>query len=642
MSSGVKEFLRKSNVEIQTTPSPTATVSSSSTNTINNQLSRNIEMQMLRNQQFPNEIENSIVNNNNYGEFAQFVYDSNDNNTSSTPSPVRNVGLVISKLNPGMFNATVNKHFSSGSRIDLKKILMVPIKPKTPIGDGLYIETKEIKGIYGRFQTGFISTKNYGQKGSLNRNYFSVQFTLDITDGNKKKGVSVNFYKNGKIRFSGGFVGTNIERQADLIRNYMVNTYTAKESFLYNPFEYNNLSGQFRVNGYFKNFNSLYSRFLKKYGGQSGKYEPELSPFMYLTYKDHKFILASSGNIQISGSTTPERMVDAYNKGMELMRMFHESGEIIITGNITNNTIVQNKKKVKSKVPKKLTPSQIKALKVDGKQCMRMPKPQLLHLAKTLGVVGIKNTTKKEEICKKIKAITNTKTTSFRNTNKNKNVSLSGTNKTFKVGRSICSNYSKTELIRIAKILGIKVEDKDTKISLCTKIEQFRNKKVAPKPVNKATPKPSRKEVAQKKRNVKKDVVIKKRRLDEKSIKNDIVKLYGKRWMNKYKNVIPSINQDVKNVKSRLNTIKKTNKTTGVPFKRDADLIKKRMVNRWKRERERDLERKIIMTQINTRGINKNLANTFRRDATNYIMTHGPTKKQLEKYKNLWINLRKK
>ena len=177
---------------------------------------------------------------------------------------------------------------------------------------------------------------------------------------------------------------------------------------------------------------------------------------------------------------------------------------------------------------------------------------------------------------------------------------------------------------------------------MCTKIEQFRNKKVAPKPVNKVRPKPSRKEVAQKKRNVKKDVVTKKRRLDEKSIKNDIVKLYGKRWMNKYKNVIPSINQDVKNVKSRLNTIKKTNKTTGVPFKRDADLIKKRMVNRWKRERERDLERKIIMTQINTRGINKNLANTFRRDATNYIMTHGPTKKQLEKYKNLWINLRKK
>lgn len=642
MSSGVKEFLRKSNVEIQTTPSPTATVSSSSTNTINNQLSRNIEMQMLRNQQFPNKVENSIVNNNNYGEFAQFVYDSNDNNTASTPSPVRNVGLIISKLNPGMFNATVNKHFSSGSRIDLKKILMVPIKPKTPIGEGLYIETKEIKGIYGRFQTGFISTKDYGQKGSLNRNYFSVQFTLEITDGSEKKGVSVNFYKNGKIRFSGGFVGTNIERQADLIRNYMVNTYTSKESFLYNPFEYNNLSGQFRINGYFKNFNSLYSRFLKKYGGQSGKYEPELSPFMYLTYKDHKFILASSGNVQISGSATPERMIDAYNKGMELLRMFHESGEIIITGNITNNTIIQNKKKVKSKVPKKLSPSQIKALKVDGKQCMRMPKPQLLHLAKTLGVVGIKNTTKKEEICKKIKAITNTKTTSFRNTNKNKNVSLSGTNKSFKVGRSICSNYPKAELVRIAKILGIKVEDKDTKISLCKKIEQFRNKKVAPKPVKKVTPKPTRREVAQKKRNVKKDVAIKKRRLDEKSIKNDIVKLYGKRWMNKYKNVMPSINQDVKNVKSRLNAIKKTNKTTGVPFKRDADLIKKRMVNRWKRERERDLERKTIMKQINTRGINKNLANKFRQDATNYIMTHGPTKKQLEKYKKLWINLRKK
>lgn len=647
MSSGVREFLRKSNVNIQTTPSPQ--ISSASTTSSVNSLTRNIEMNMVRRQQFPNSINKEVVNNTNYGEFAQFVYNSENNNSPKSVPARSSDGLVISKLNPGMFNATVNKHFTSGSRINLKNILLKKPKDKTPIGSGLFIDTIDIKGIYGRFQTGFIRNKEYGAKGDLNKNYFSVQFNITVSDGNETKGASVNFYKNGKMRFSGGFVGTNIEQQADLIRRYMVNTYSDKEAFLFNPFEYNNLSGQFRINGVFRDFIGLAKR-LFKYGVDSVSYESELSPFMYLQYKGHKYILSKAGNVQISGAAFPSNMVDAYNKGMDLVRILHEKGEIIITtSQIPMNDVVQKKKKVKTSTKmgnKKLTKNQVNALNVDNKKCMRMPKKELLHFARTLGVVGIKNTTKKEDICKQIKKITNSKSLTFKNTNKNKNVPLSGKNNKFKIGRSLCGNYSKTELLRVAKILGVSVNANDTKITLCKKIEKIRNNKIAERAAKATNPVPqkpkvSRRNIAQKKKNDKKKQTMQKRGMSESAIKSDIVKLYGKRWMNKYKNVMPSINNDVKNVKARINKLKTTNKS-GVPFKKDVDIIKKRMVQRWKQERERTLERNFIMKQINTNGVKPNKREQYRRAAVNYIMTHGPTKKELDKFKKTWINLRSK
>jgi hypothetical protein len=70
--------------------------------------------------------------------------------------------------------------------------------------------------------------------------------------------------------------------------------------------------------------------------------------------------------------------------------------------------------------------------------------------------------------------------------------------------------------------------------------------------------------------------------------------------------------------------------------------VKKRLVNRWKSERERTLEKKVIMNQINVKNVPRNLVTQYRNAATNFIMTKGPTAKQLENYKKTWINLRKK
>jgi hypothetical protein len=623
MSQQLREFVKQSGVELRPANSP----NSVSTTASNNTLVREIEADMG----FPPRLEKNIIDNSNYGEFAQFLNNS-DNNMPEMPSPI---AFKVSKLNPGMFNATVNKNFSAETRINLKKILLKTPLPKTPIGEGLYIDTKEINGIYGRFTTGFSHTREYGKKGDLGKDFFTVQLKVIISNDVESKGATVNFYKNGKIRFSGGFIGSNISNQPELIRRFMVDNYSDREAFLYSPFEYNNLSGQFRVNGVFKSMEELQRKFVLQYGAVDAKYDPELSPFMYVTHKGHKYILAKSGNIQISGAPTPADMLVAYTDGSQLAKMLYEKGDIILTASVPNR-LVRGKKAPKKKVM--LTKKQAAALKIDAKQCMRMPKSELVDLAKKMGVVGITTSTKKDEICDKIKKVSGTKSATFRNTEKNKNVALVGSGNNFKVGRATCTGYSKTELLRVAGILKIKLDPKETKVTLCKKIEKARNAMIAPKPKPK-TP-PTRKEVAQQKKNVKKDAVIKKRGLNENSIRRDIEKLYGKRWMTRYKNVMPSLNNDVKEMKARLNKLKTGNKM-GIPFKKDVDILKKRLVNRWKNERGRNLEMKVIGNQLNVTGVPNRLVVQYKNAATNYIMKNGPTMKQLEKYKNTWINLRK-
>jgi hypothetical protein len=634
MSQQLKEFVKQSGVEINSSPSSVSTTAS------NNALVREIEADMG----FPQRLEKNIIDNSNYGEFAQFVNvsnsDNNVNNIIAAAVPPPSIAFKVSKLNPGMFNATVNKNFTSETRIDIKKILLKTPLQKTPIGEGLYIDTKEINGIYGRFTTGFSHTREYGKKGDINKKFFTVQIKVVISDGMESKGATVNFYRNGKIRFSGGFIGANIANQPELIRRFMVDTYSDREAFLYNPFEYNNLSGQFRVNGIFNNMETLPIKLLRQYGASYVEYNIERSPFMYITYKEHKYILSKSGNIQISGASTPAIMLSAYAVGSQLAKVLYENGEITLTASVPNRLVKGKSLKVpKSKMI--LSTKQRAALKIDSKQCMRMPKPELVDLAKKMGVVGITASTKKEEICNKIKGMSKTKTATFRNTDKNKNVNLSGTGNTFKVGRATCTGYSKTELLRVAGILNIKLDSKETKATLCKKIENVRNAMTAPKPKPKPKTPPTRKEVAKQKELAKVQQVIKKRGLNENSIRRDLVKLYGTRWMNRYKNVMSSLDNDVKAVKAKINQINKGNKL-GLPFKKNVDAIKRDMVTNWKTERKVELEKKVIRNQLNVNGVPRNLVTQYKNAATNYIITRGPTMKQLENHKKTWINLRMK
>ena len=688
MSQRVREFVRQSGVEVQ---------SPNSNSNSNDDFARELEMEMQRAErarvpfmrtpprqvrpiprqvQVPQRLQQNLINNQNYeplaNEFADVKIGSNDEkmienvlrefdeppnlnneNVRALFAPT-NISLQISKLNPGMFNATVDSGFGQKETlVDLKKILMKTPLGKTPIGEGLYIDTREIKGLYGQFKTGFSHTRESGPKGGLNKDFFSAQFMLTLSNDIESKGATVNFYRNGKIRFSGGFVGTNIENQPELIRRFMVNTYTERQAFFYNPFTYNNLSGQFRINGYFRDMGEI-ARNGRKYGMSRVSYEQELSPFLYAYFGENKFILSKSGNVQISGAKNPSDMLIAYNFGKKFVQDLNADGQIIVTGEFDEGVKARPKTRAKPKAKPKAKPSPPKrkyAKKTTNtKMCARMKKPELINYARRMGVVNFRTTTRegsraatKDEICARIKNKTGTKNVTFKNTNKNKNVALSGTGNTFRVGRKICGDMTKPELLRVAAILKIKLDDKETKATLCKKIEQVRNNLAKPKP--KSPPKPPaptkmqvRKTAAATKRNAKKAEVMKKRGLDENSIRKDITKLYGDKWMKRYK---PSLNQDVRNMKSALNAIVKGNKA-GIPFKKNVDQVKKTLVGQWKMERKRELERKYLMNTVNVTGIAYNLKNDYRRAAANYIMNQKttPSNKKMDEYRKYWLKFR--
>jgi TATA-box binding protein (TBP) (component of TFIID and TFIIIB) len=688
MSQRVKEFVRQSGVEV------------SNSNSNDDNFARELEETMLRKEreraagfrtpprqmrpvprqvQVPTRLQRNLISNSNYeplrDEFMDVKLGPNNekminnilrdfdepNFESNNVRALLASPLQMTKLNPGMFNATVDSGFGQKDvLVNLKTILSkIPIG-KTPIGEGLYVDTREIKGIYGQFKTGFSHTREAGPKGGLNKNFFSAQLMLTVSDDTESKGATVNFYRNGKIRFSGGFVGTNIANQPELIRKFIVDTYTEKQPFFYNPFTYNNLSGQFRINGNFKSLTAI-ARNAQRYGMTRVSYEPELAPFLYAYFEESKFILSGSGNVQISGAKNPGDMLKAYDFGKNFVQDLNADDQIDVTGvfdkGVKATTKAKAKPKAKAKSPPKrkyskriLTTNQANALILNSKMCVRMKKSELIDLARRMGVVNFRTkvddgsrAASKDEICTRIRNKTGKKNITFKNTEKNKNVALIGTGNTFKVGRKMCMDMKKDELLRIAAFLKIKPDEKETKATLCKKIEQVRNNLAKPKPMSPPKPPAPTKRQVQRtevnvKRNVKKAEVMKKRGLNENSIRKDITKLYGDSWMKRYK---PNLNQDVRNMKVALNIINKKNKT-GVAFKKDIDVVKKNVVSRWKMERKRELERKYLMNTVSVNGITFNNRNDYRLAAANYIMSKKttPSNKKMVEYRQYWLKFK--
>ncbi len=184
-----------------------------------------------------------------------------------------------------------------------------------------------MRGIYGQFKTGFSHTKEAGPKGNINKTFASVQIMMTVSNGTESQSATFNIYRNGKVRFSGGFVGTNITTQPELIRRFVVENYTQKQPFLYSPIEYNNLSGQFSINGIFSNLTRASMKF-SKYGSVS--YEPEITPMLYVTMNGYTLNISKSGTIQIIGAKSPAVMENAYKAISPLIREFYRDGDITL------------------------------------------------------------------------------------------------------------------------------------------------------------------------------------------------------------------------------------------------------------------------------------------------------------------------
>jgi TATA-box binding protein (TBP) (component of TFIID and TFIIIB) len=578
--------------------------------------------------------------------------------------------LQISELKLGMFNALVNKNFGKTPILDLKPLLLKRPLDKTPIGEGLYIDTLDIRGKYGQFQPGFSHTKEAGPQGDIRKPFSTVQFGLEVSNNVETKGATVSFFRNGKVRFSGGFIGTDIANQPELIRKFVVEKYTDNQSFLSNEFEFNNLSGQFNINGGFRDMNMLQRKLSDTY---RTSYEVEITPMLYAhkesadgITKFYTLNINKSGNVQIIGAKSPEVLQNAFKSISRVIRELHADGQIVISGKLKKitkkktkkNTALQNllkSRKTKTKT-RAINNTQLSVLRIDSKKCERMPKAELIDLARKMGVVNFRtkngNSTRastRKEICEKIRDLSPNKAVTFKNTTKKKNVSLTGTSTKFRVGSKMCAQLPKPELVRICDVLKIKRNGKETKDTLCKLIEKARNN-IAAKPTPMVlSPRAIKKKVSDNKRSAK-DIsrninramktnnVELKRRMNENSIRNDLSKLYGSTWMNRYK---PNLNNDIKNIQANIRNINKTNKL-GVPFKRDINAIKKVLVQRWKRERRRELEKKYLMNNANVTGVPYNLRTNYKKAMANHILNKNGkiSKKGIENYRKYWLKFR--
>lgn len=499
--------------------------------------------------------------------------------------------LDMSPMKLGFFNAIVNDTFDKKERLDLVHIFnKKPHARKSIPRTSLDIEIKSIKLYYGQFKVGAEhSLKGVFGEVDPKKKYFMVQITAKVFDGADSQGITFRLYRNGKIHFSGGILKNNI-KHPEQIRKYIVDTFTNREIFLYGPITYNNTTAQFNVNGAI-NLSGVARDFRVS---SKIDYEPELRAALRINYMGISYQLFTTGIIQILGVRNEQEMIQAYEYGKDLARQLYvlgllrmskatvpktkkvsvsatdtiksvyerlESGKnngnkngITVTATDTLKSICEKWKKKKTVTvtnkPNVSYNTKKDRVVVAKKMCTRYPKPELVDIAKKLGVVNIKATTSKDVICSKIKD------------------HVFGT---FKVGNTPCLAYTKSQLIPLAVAKGISVTDNDTVSSICEKLK-VPAKKVA---------------VAKKSPNT--TGVKVKRRLTNNTIKNNLSTLYGKKWLNTYRNVMPSLNENVAEIKKRINILNVRKNKMGLPFKKDVNALKKSSVRAWKFSRKKML-----------------------------------------------------
>src|SRR6056300_225331 len=249
----------------------------------------------------------------------------------------------VSPLKLGFFNAIVNDKFDKKERIDLVKIFnKKPHGRKSIPRSSLDIEIKSIKLYFGQFKVG-AEHSLFGKFGEVNTKvkYFMAQISAHVYDGKAHQGITFRIYRNGKIHFSGGILNNNI-KQPEQIRKYIVDTFTKREAFLYNPIVYNNTVGQFNVNGAI-NLSGVASAFRI-----TGKvdYEPELRAALRMNYFGVSFQLFSSGVIQIMGVREDKDMITGYTYGNKLAEELLVMGLLRPSGNVVKSVVKKKQKKV--------------------------------------------------------------------------------------------------------------------------------------------------------------------------------------------------------------------------------------------------------------------------------------------------------
>ena len=512
--------------------------------------------------------------------------------------------LKISPLQLSIFNGIVNQNAMDGNyAVDVNSILYKKPHKRKPIAPGstLGVEVNSILLRYGRMAIGAKHT--FTVKPNANAKNKHAHFLAEINGRIFENGLESKFmvkiYKNGKMQFSGGILNNNI-RHPEMIRKYIIDTYTPNSKFLYNPIKYVVLVGTFQANGVMDlaNIARAFSR------SRNASYEPELRPSLKMVHKNYGFQLFRSGKIQIMGAKTTNDLNNAYNVGSDLVKELNVMGLISNFKNINFKPTAKKLRVVKNKTIKNTgnTVSYFNkngskngsknGVRIGSKKCATIPRPKLVAVAEKIGIVDITGRTTKPEICAKIKSKVYGK---------------------FTIKNKPCMAYTKEQLMPIAITKGVPISDTDTVETICKKLNIPTPLPVNVKKVEKVAKAVNKKDKA-------KGKVLETRGLTNTGIKKDIEKLYGKKWMNTYRNVMPSINSDVTELKKRINAANIKKNKAGVPFKLGVNDIKRRTVSEWKMQRKKNLNNKL-------NAMNNNLAKDLE-NVMNKNKTPSPPKKK--------------
>ena len=414
---------------------------------------------------------------------------------------------TASGIKPVMFNGLVNKSYKRDStRIAVSSFIKVPKKLDGPV------DVHEVVGYAGNFKTLVRASREYGVKGLINNDrIFSVAFFGTITKNGEKKGFNFVFYKNGKIRFSGGFVGLgtdpsaeDLTKQVELIRKTIVDNYTRKQDFLYNPLEFNNVTGQIQVPGIIsddskaKIMKLVYPQnrsnfpFVKRDGNTTTggvRWDKELMDNLYLyTEGGLTLVISTKGVIQINGASDPSTLIKLYNKEVVPIIEYMYNKDLIRRTDNGSYPIEMSKKT--TRMAKRLENKPAPELGKSTTTCpkTRRPDPYTMQ-GKCKPGFYVKPNPQLQPCCYKIpksikfsrnkventfnivntKVPTTTKTIfgiGFNKNNKKNNVTNRNLNKNnlyfsndpkmgFKISGRQCSRFSKPALINIASRMGI-------------------------------------------------------------------------------------------------------------------------------------------------------------------------------------------
>ena len=454
-------------------------------------------------------------------EYAKNIY---QKNVYHINDGIKNKSIRVTNPSLVMFNAIVNKDFGKDRRLELGAIALDIVEKKLPFqkytydNNGITIQVKKIVGRYGRFQTGFTITDAYSKRGTdvFNRSISVLEFFVQLEYAREIVNASVSLFANGKIKISGGYLNQRsgnmnneeyFEAQPELIREYIVDNYTRKEKFLRNDIIFNNVVSAVRFNKGF-NLNLISSVGAKAY---NLKYEPELSPNLFVKLGTYNFTFSSKGLVKIQNITEYDDIEESYELLLEFVNdmVDYEKAQVPnrqgrIPRMLKERNVSENRlKKQKNFNPNAPAPEVTRR----GTSCPigRRPFPYSMQGKCTKEGCYVKPNPQGQPCCYKIpkntkyselkvKAVFNranvkvpntvrkffkfgNNTNSKRNNTSHTNLSnikiKMNSNVGLKIGSRQCMRYSKVALVDILHRLGSPVSKTMSKEQLCAKIQSL-------------------------------------------------------------------------------------------------------------------------------------------------------------------------